>query len=131
MLAMNNRRDYRPSKAALFDSIEEGGIRVSSPYSQEIDECSNDSAINSLQDRVFFLKRLKGDMQWRAITGNEMDASRGIMSGTIDRFKMGFWDISCMAKVEFLSQSDELQLNNRILMLNRFAIDCWGWHEFG
>ncbi|KAL7177721.1 hypothetical protein ACSBR2_030982 [Camellia fascicularis] len=93
---MNNRRDYRASKATLFDSIEEGGIRVSSSYSHEIDEHSNDSAINSLQDRVIFLKRLTGDIHEEVEShnrmldwmGNEMDASRGIMSGTIDRFKM-------------------------------------------
>ncbi|KAL7210010.1 hypothetical protein ACSBR1_031561 [Camellia fascicularis] len=73
---MNNRRDYRASKATLFDS--------------------NDSAINSLQDRVIFLKRLTGDIHEEVEShnhmldrmGNEMDASRGIMSGTIDRFKM-------------------------------------------
>ncbi|KAI8003383.1 AT-hook motif nuclear-localized protein 20 [Camellia lanceoleosa] len=95
---MNNRRDYRASKATFFDSIEEGGIRVSSSYSQEIDERSNDSAINSLQDRVIFLKRLTGDIHEEVEShnrmldrmGNEMDASRGIMSGTIDRFKMVF-----------------------------------------
>ncbi|KAI7993863.1 Bet1-like SNARE 1-1 [Camellia lanceoleosa] len=57
---MNNRRDYRASKTALFDSIEKGGIPVSSSYSQEIDERSNGSAINSLQDTVIFLKRVHG-----------------------------------------------------------------------
>ncbi|KAH7844349.1 hypothetical protein Vadar_027101 [Vaccinium darrowii] len=72
--------DYRASKAALFDSfdnIEEGGIRASSSYSQNIDDHTNDKAIKSLEDRVSFLKK-----------GNEMDASRGIMAGTMDRFKI-------------------------------------------
>ncbi|KAF5950713.1 hypothetical protein HYC85_012706 [Camellia sinensis] len=92
--AMNNRRE-RGSRAALFDgidSIEEGGIRASSSYSGEIDEHSNDRAIDSLQDR------LTGDIHEEAEShnrmldrmGNEMDSSRGIMSGTMDRFKMVF-----------------------------------------
>ncbi|GMP56066.1 hypothetical protein CsSME_00020681 [Camellia sinensis var. sinensis] len=114
--AMNNRRE-RGSRAALFDdSIEEGGIRASSSYSGEIDEHSNDRAIDSLQDRVIFLKKgsanilragaqkchtwtkLTGDIHEEAEShnrmldrmGNEMDSSRGIMSGTMDRFKMVF-----------------------------------------
>ncbi|CAL5395284.1 unnamed protein product [Camellia sinensis] len=122
--AMNNRRE-RGSRAALFDgidSIEEGGIRASSSYSGEIDEHSNDRAIDSLQDRVIFLKKIlvqgtikgsanmteswdpkmphldKGDIHEEAEShnrmldrmGNEMDSSRGIMSGTMDRFKMVF-----------------------------------------
>ncbi|XP_057475981.1 bet1-like SNARE 1-2 [Actinidia eriantha] len=93
---MSNRRDHRTSKSALFDSIEEGGIRASS--SREIDEHGNNSAINSLQDRVSFLKRLTGDIHKEVEShnrmldriGNEMDASRGIMSGTMARFKMVF-----------------------------------------
>ncbi|KAL6989850.1 Bet1-like SNARE 1-2, partial [Sarracenia purpurea var. burkii] len=94
-------RDHRASKAALldgFNNIEEGGIRASSSYSQEIDEHSNDTAINSLQDRVSFLKGLTGDIHEEVEShnrlldrmGNKMDASRGMMSGTIDRFKMVF-----------------------------------------
>ncbi|KAL7251509.1 hypothetical protein ACSBR1_013360 [Camellia fascicularis] len=91
----------RGSRAALFDgidSIEEGGIRASSSYSGDIDEHSNDRAIDSLQDRVIFLKKLTGDIHEEAEShnrmldrmGNEMDSSRGIMSGTMDRFKMVF-----------------------------------------
>lgn len=54
-------RDYRASKAALFDgidNIEEGGIRASSSYSREIDDHTNDKALDSLEDRVGFLKRV-------------------------------------------------------------------------
>ncbi|KAK1313449.1 Bet1-like SNARE 1-1 [Acorus calamus] len=70
--------DYRGNRAALFDGIEEGGIRAASSYSShEIDEHDNDNALDGLQDRVSILKR-----------GNDMDASRGILSGTMDRFKM-------------------------------------------
>ncbi|KAG5559738.1 hypothetical protein RHGRI_009296 [Rhododendron griersonianum] len=46
-------RDYRGNKTALFDGIEEGGIRAS----HEIDEPNNDSAMEGLQDRVITLKR--------------------------------------------------------------------------
>ncbi|KAL6185067.1 hypothetical protein ACLB2K_041202 [Fragaria x ananassa] len=67
----------RASKASLLDGLEEGGLRASSSYS-DINEQDNEKAVQSLQDRVVFLKR-----------GNDMDASRGIMSGTMARFKMG------------------------------------------
>ncbi|XP_052191075.1 bet1-like SNARE 1-1 isoform X2 [Diospyros lotus] len=98
---MSSRRDHRSSRSALFgsfDSIEEGGIRGSPSYSQEVDDHGNDRAINSLQDRVIFLKKLTGDIHEEVEShnhmldrmGNEMDASRGIMSGTMDRFKMVF-----------------------------------------
>lgn len=43
-------RDYRNSKVALFDGIEEGGIRASSSYSHEIDEHDNERALEGLQD---------------------------------------------------------------------------------
>ncbi|KAF8401845.1 hypothetical protein HHK36_012792 [Tetracentron sinense] len=88
--------EYRGNRAALFDGIEEGGIRASSSYSHEIDEHDNDSAIDGLQDRVNLLKRLSGDIHEEVEThnsvldqmGNNMDSSRGILSGTMDRFKM-------------------------------------------
>ncbi|GFY80530.1 SART-1 family [Actinidia rufa] len=68
--AMNSRRDYSSGRAALFDGIEEGGIRASSSYSShEIDEQDNDRAMDG---------------------GNDMDASRGVLSGTMDKFKMVF-----------------------------------------
>ncbi|XP_057972323.1 bet1-like SNARE 1-1 isoform X2 [Malania oleifera] len=96
---MNSRRDYRSNRSALFDGIEEGGIRASSSYSShEIDEHDNERAMDGLQDRVSLLKRLTGDIHEEVEThnhvldrmGNDMDASRGILSGTMDRFKMVF-----------------------------------------
>ncbi|GAB4850989.1 Bet1-like SNARE 1-2 [Ancistrocladus abbreviatus] len=98
---MSSRREHRASKAALFDGydgIEEGGIRASSSYSGEINEHDNEKAIDSLKDRVIFLKRLTGDIHEEALShnrlldrmGNNMDASRGILSGTVDRFNMVF-----------------------------------------
>ncbi|KAA8543348.1 hypothetical protein F0562_021157 [Nyssa sinensis] len=94
---MNSRRDYRNNRTALFDGIEEGGIRASSSYSShEIDEHDNDRALDGLQDRVIMLKRLTGDVHEEVEShnrmldrmGNDMDASRGILSGTMDKFKM-------------------------------------------
>ncbi|KAL2463705.1 Bet1-like SNARE 1-2 [Forsythia ovata] len=98
---MSYRRDHRPSRAALidnYDSIEEGGLRTSSSYSHGISDHENEGAMDSLQDRISFLKRLTGDIHEEVEShnrmldrmGNEMDASRGIMSGTMDRFKMVF-----------------------------------------
>ncbi|RVX19337.1 Bet1-like SNARE 1-1 [Vitis vinifera] len=92
-------RDYRGNRIALFDGIEEGGIRASSSYSShEIDEHDNERAVDGLQDRVNLLKRLTGDIHEEVEShnrmldrvGNDMDASRGILSGTMDRFKMVF-----------------------------------------
>ncbi|KAF7848401.1 hypothetical protein BT93_L1980 [Corymbia citriodora subsp. variegata] len=89
----------RSNRAALFDGIEEGGIRASSSYSShEIDEHENERAMDGLQDRVNLLKRLSGDINEEVEThnrmldrmGNEMDASRGVLSGTMDRFKTVF-----------------------------------------
>lgn len=91
-------RDYRNAKVALFDGIEEGGIRASSSYSHEIDEHDNEKALEGLQDRVNLLKRLSGDINEEVDShnrmlermGNDMDASRGVLSGTMDKFKMVF-----------------------------------------
>ncbi|KNA14273.1 hypothetical protein SOVF_108900 [Spinacia oleracea] len=96
---MNPRRDYRGSRTSAFDGIEEGGIRASSSYSShEIDEHDNDTALDGLQDRVNLLKRLSGDINEEVDAhnrmldrmGNEMDSSRGFLSGTVDRFKQAF-----------------------------------------
>ncbi|KAM7466973.1 hypothetical protein LguiB_014535 [Lonicera macranthoides] len=73
-------KEHRSSRSVLFDGldgIEEGGLRASSFYSRDIDEHDNEKAMDSLQDRVVFLKK-----------GNKMDESRGIMSRTMDQFKM-------------------------------------------
>lgn len=55
-------RDTRNNRVALFDGIEEGGIRASSMYSSgsshEIDEHDNEQAMDGLQDRVNLLKRV-------------------------------------------------------------------------
>ncbi|KAG6519261.1 bet1-like SNARE 1-1 [Zingiber officinale] len=95
---MNSRRDYRGTRAALFDGIEEGGIRASQFSSHEISEHDNDVAIEGLQDRVSILKRLTGDIHEEVEShnrvldhmGSDMDSSRGILSGTVDRFKLVF-----------------------------------------
>ncbi|KAL7091864.1 hypothetical protein ACP275_12G129900 [Erythranthe tilingii] len=71
---MNSRsfRD-RNARAALFDGIEEGGIRASSSYSShEIDEQENERAIDGLQDRVNLLKRLSGDIHGEVESHNHM-----------------------------------------------------------
>ncbi|EEF41436.1 protein transporter, putative [Ricinus communis] len=98
MLTCLMYRDVRTSRTALFDGIEEGGIRASSSYSHEIDEQDNERAMEGLQDRVILLKRLSGDIHEEVEghnrmldrMGNDMDSSRGVLSGTMDRFKMVF-----------------------------------------
>ncbi|CAH1417769.1 unnamed protein product [Lactuca virosa] len=96
---MNTRRDVRGNRAALFDEIEDGGIRASSSYSShEIDEQENDRTMDGLQDRVLMLKRLTGDIHEEVEghnrmldrMGNDMDSSRGLLSGTMDKFKTVF-----------------------------------------
>ncbi|XP_010256335.1 PREDICTED: bet1-like SNARE 1-1 [Nelumbo nucifera] len=98
MKSMNSRREFRSNRAALFDGIEDG-IRATSSYSsREIYEHDNDRALDGLQDRVSLLKRLTGDIHEEVEShnrvldrmGNDMDASRGILSGTMTRFKMVF-----------------------------------------
>ncbi|CAJ1968945.1 unnamed protein product [Sphenostylis stenocarpa] len=93
-------KDGRNSRVALFDGIEEGGIRASSLYStsHEIDEHGNEQALDGLQDRVKLLKRLSGDINEEVDShnrmldrmGNDMDSSRGVLSGTMDKFKVVF-----------------------------------------
>ncbi|KAG2324817.1 hypothetical protein Bca4012_039319 [Brassica carinata] len=96
---MNPRREPRGGRSALFDGIEEGGIRAASSYtSHEINEHENERALEGLQDRVILLKRLSGDINEEVDAhnrmldrmGNDMDSSRGILSGTMDRFKTVF-----------------------------------------
>ncbi|KAL6635374.1 hypothetical protein ACP70R_028045 [Stipagrostis hirtigluma subsp. patula] len=89
---------YRSNRTSLFDGIEEGGIRATSYSSHEIDEQENDRALGGLEDRVSILKRLSGDIHEEVEThnrmldrmGNDMDSSRGFLSGTVDKFKMVF-----------------------------------------
>ncbi|CAL9225330.1 unnamed protein product [Arabidopsis halleri] len=96
---MNYRRENRASRTSLFDGLEgleEGRLRASSSYSH--DERDNDEALENLQDRVSFLKRVTGDIHEEVENhnrlldkvGNKMDSARGIMSGTINRFKLVF-----------------------------------------
>ncbi|KAL1200054.1 Bet1-like SNARE 1-2 [Cardamine amara subsp. amara] len=86
---MNYRRENRASRTSLFDGLdglEEGRLR------------DNDEALENLQDRVSFLKRVTGDIHEEVEShnrllekvGNKMDSARGIMSGTINRFKLVF-----------------------------------------
>ena len=51
-------RDHRSSKTLLFNDLEEGSLRASSSYSHDINEHDNNKAVESLQDRVVFLKRV-------------------------------------------------------------------------
>ncbi|KAM7278384.1 hypothetical protein ACFE04_005518 [Oxalis oulophora] len=90
----------RGSRSALFDDgIEEGGLRASSSsYTGEISDHDNDKSMDNLHERASFLKRLTGDIheeveghnRFLDRMGNNMDAARGTMSGTMDRFKMVF-----------------------------------------
>ncbi|TVU04491.1 hypothetical protein EJB05_47602, partial [Eragrostis curvula] len=98
VVGMHILRDFRSHRAALFDGIEEGGIRAPAYSSREIHEHENDQAMDSLHDRVSVLKRLTGDIHEEVENhnrmldrmGNDMDASRGFLSGTVDKFKMVF-----------------------------------------
>ncbi|PWZ52570.1 Bet1-like SNARE 1-1 [Zea mays] len=107
---MNSRRDFRSHRAALFDGIEEGGVRAPAYSSREIHEHENDQALDSLHDRnlnipletgkqrATVLSMLTGDIHEEVENhnrmldrmGNDMDASRGFLSGTVDKFKMVF-----------------------------------------
>lgn len=60
-------RDVRGNRVALFDGIEEGGIRASSSYSHEIDEHDNERAVDGLQERVNILKRVSSRWLVRSI----------------------------------------------------------------
>ncbi|XP_068493182.1 bet1-like SNARE 1-1 isoform X3 [Phaseolus vulgaris] len=108
---MNARRDGRNNRVALFDGIEKGGIKASSLYStssHEIGELDNEQALDGLQDRVNLLKRLSGDINEEVDShnrmldrmANDMDSSRGILSGTMDKFKMVIdLYLSCQLKI--------------------------------
>ncbi|KAK9991869.1 hypothetical protein SO802_026854 [Lithocarpus litseifolius] len=95
---MSYRREQRGSRSSLFDGLEEGGLSASSSYSHETNDHDNERAVDSLQDRVLLLKRVTGDIHKEVEShnrlldrmGNDMDSSRGVMSGTMDRFKMVF-----------------------------------------
>ncbi|MFQ6633652.1 hypothetical protein Gotur_011691, partial [Gossypium turneri] len=108
----------RNNRVALFDGIEEGGIRATSSYSHEIDEHDNERAMEGLQDRVNLLKRVSDiheevDSHNRMLDrmGNDMDSSRGILSGTMDKFKMCVDVFLCFAK----SIVDVITMNSNCL----------------
>ncbi|CAK9859525.1 unnamed protein product [Sphagnum jensenii] len=88
------------TRGQLFDTVEEGGLRASAPYvsSTEIAEQENERGLDTLHDRVNVLKRLTADIHGEVDSHNRlldgmasaMDASRGIMSGTMNQFKRVF-----------------------------------------
>ncbi|KAL2652416.1 hypothetical protein R1flu_020544 [Riccia fluitans] len=95
---MNTRR-YDRNRNSLFDTLEEGGVRASSSYStSEIAEQENDRGIESIGDRVSVLKRLTTDIHDEVDNHNrmlermeqDMDTSRGMLSGTVARFTRVF-----------------------------------------
>ncbi|KAB2599797.1 bet1-like SNARE 1-1 [Pyrus ussuriensis x Pyrus communis] len=69
---MSYRREHRSSKASLLDGLEEGGLRASSSYSHDINEHDNDKSVQTLQDRVVFLKRLTGDIHEEVESHNRL-----------------------------------------------------------
>ncbi|KAK8948462.1 Bet1-like SNARE 1-1 [Platanthera zijinensis] len=73
--------DYRSGRAALFDGIEEGGIRSSSYTSHEIDEHDNDRAVDGLQDRVNILKRIHVRINKLSIAGLHKGLTMGVGGG--------------------------------------------------
>ncbi|KAJ7523403.1 hypothetical protein O6H91_18G050000 [Diphasiastrum complanatum] len=96
---MSQWRDSRGTRGALFDGMEEGSLRAGSSYSPlEIAEQENDGGLNALEDRVTILKRLTTDIHDEVGShnrmldqmGSGMDSARGVMSGTMDRFKRVF-----------------------------------------
>jgi len=55
-------RENRSSRSSLFDgydAIEEGGLKASSSYSSDIIEHENEKDLDSLKDKVFFLKQVR------------------------------------------------------------------------
>nr|TKW11822.1 hypothetical protein SEVIR_6G257400v2 [Setaria viridis] len=89
---MNSRRDFRNHRTALFDGIEEGGIRAPAYSSREIHEHENDQAMDSLHDRLTgdIHEEVENHNRMLDRMGSDMDASRGFLSGTVDKFKMVF-----------------------------------------
>ncbi|KAG8048364.1 hypothetical protein GUJ93_ZPchr0008g12038 [Zizania palustris] len=133
---MSSRRDVRSHRAALFDGIEEGVIG-SSAYSSQAHEHENDQALDSLQDRVSILKRLTGDIHEEVENhnrmldqmGNDMDASRGFLSGTVDKFKMIFETKSSRRMVTMVASfiAEHLRIFVKLCCkhLCPFSAICW------
>ncbi|CAN0887285.1 Bet1-like SNARE 1-1, partial [Linum grandiflorum] len=95
----NRSRENRSSRSALFDDgLEEGGLRASSSFSSEIKEHDNDRAIDSLQDRVRFLKSLTGDIHEEVESHNRL----------LDRMVCGWYYSLTSTKNTSLSLSKSL-----------------------
>ncbi|GBG85077.1 hypothetical protein CBR_g39542 [Chara braunii] len=85
-------REYRSSRAALFEGLEEG------PSTAEIGEQYNEKSLDVLQERVSVLKKITVDINAEAEAhnklldrmGRDMERTRGILSGTMDRFTKVF-----------------------------------------
>eukprot|EP00244_Chara_vulgaris_P011189 TRINITY_DN5442_c0_g1_i1.p1 TRINITY_DN5442_c0_g1~~TRINITY_DN5442_c0_g1_i1.p1 ORF type:complete len:144 (-),score=11.83 TRINITY_DN5442_c0_g1_i1:55-486(-) len=84
--------DHRSSRAALFENFERG------PSNEEIGEQYNENSLTELQDRVSALKRITVDINAEAEAhnklldrmGRDMERTKGILSGTMDRFTKVF-----------------------------------------
>eukprot|EP00850_Spirogloea_muscicola_P007940 SM000041S15499 [mRNA] locus=s41:465754:470807:- [translate_table: standard] len=109
------------SRAALFDGIEEGGIRASSSsYSDEIAEQDNERAVDGLQDRVNVLKRLTTDIHEEVhqhnrlldMMGDGMDATRGMLAGTADRFSK----VARQAQNALVVESSQVRMSRPVLL---------------
>eukprot|EP00246_Nothoceros_aenigmaticus_P017148 TRINITY_DN8175_c0_g1_i2.p1 TRINITY_DN8175_c0_g1~~TRINITY_DN8175_c0_g1_i2.p1 ORF type:complete len:128 (+),score=13.79 TRINITY_DN8175_c0_g1_i2:197-580(+) len=105
-------RDNRGSRALLFDGLEEGGLRASSFYtSAELAEQENERSVDGLQDRVSVLKRLTADIHEEVESHNslldrmgiDMDSSKGLLSGVVDRFTHVFSDKSNRTLITIVS----------------------------
>ncbi|CAM6064633.1 unnamed protein product [Sphagnum tenellum] len=100
VMGIPNQSHVLTTRGQLFDTVEEGGLRASAPYvsSTEIAEQENERGLDTLHDRVNVLKRLTADIHGEVDSHNRlldgmasaMDASRGIMSGTMNQFKRVF-----------------------------------------
>eukprot|EP00243_Klebsormidium_subtile_P001904 TRINITY_DN13611_c0_g1_i1.p1 TRINITY_DN13611_c0_g1~~TRINITY_DN13611_c0_g1_i1.p1 ORF type:complete len:156 (+),score=15.46 TRINITY_DN13611_c0_g1_i1:103-570(+) len=87
------------ARAALFDGLEEGGLRAGTSFStSEIAEQENERGLDTLADRVSILKRITTDIHSEAEShhslldqmGRNMDGARGMLSGTVDRMTKVF-----------------------------------------
>ncbi|PKI40052.1 hypothetical protein CRG98_039557 [Punica granatum] len=137
---MSYKRDSRASRASLFDNYSniEEGRGSSSSRSHEINEHDNDKAVDSLHDRVTFLKRLTGDIHNEVENhnhlldkmGKSMDASRGTMSRTVDRFKKVF-DKKSNRQVRWILHVEIKEcLNAWLILYIEGSVSCMLYHGF-
>ncbi|KAG8048352.1 hypothetical protein GUJ93_ZPchr0008g11780 [Zizania palustris] len=127
---MSSRRDVRSHRAALFDGIEEGAIG-SSAYSSQAHEHENDQALDSLQDRLTgdIHEEVENHNRMLDQMGNDMDASRGFLSGTVDKFKMIFETKSSRRMVTMVASfiAEHLRIFVKLCCkhLCPFSAICW------